>query len=266
LNKSQKGKEVVGEGISNPDAIVGRVIFTSWTRDMTLLSKGTVPTKWREDTNAVWIRKCKLVHFDKVVGKYKLRYLCGYERMVHEAVMSEIMEKHCDFSKAKHSNILAMVNDAKQEEVDFYNKWKTTYGSGQIVPSQPGAHSITINRLKGKGETVSGPVAKKKKFKSHAGVGHQLNIINSVKVLPVKGASANNVVSSSSNCGSSSNTSPNKVLQSAAVVVSAPEEGRIESSTVHVVQSEEFSVAMFPLHPNNDNTSCWINTGMQVIC
>ncbi len=311
LNKSPKVKEVAGEGNSNPDAIVGRIIFTSWTREMTLLSKGTVPSKWREDMKAVWIRKCKIVHFDKVVGEYKLRYLCGYERMVHEADMSAIMDKHRDFSKATHLNILAMVNDAQQEEVDLHNKWNTTYGSGRFTPSQPGAHSLppsgddtcdvaplTIKRAKKKGETASGLATKKKKFRSRAGVGDKLNITNSVRVLPVKRASAINVVSSSSNCGSSSNTSPNNVLLSAAVVVnvteddfsadtncgsssntspnnglltapvvvSAPEEGPNESSNVHVVQSVDFSADTFPLHPNNDNTSCWINTGMQVIC
>jgi hypothetical protein len=130
-----------------------------------------------------------------------------------------------------------MVNDAQQEEVDLHNKWNTTNGVGRFIPSQSGAHSLppsgeytcdvaplTIKRAKKKGETVSGLAPKRKKFRSRAGVGDKLNITNSVGVLPVKRAIAINVVSSSSNYGSSSNTSPNNVLLSAAVVVNVPED------------------------------------------
>ncbi len=50
---SPRGNEVAVEGNSNPEAIVGHVIFTSWTLEMNRLSRANVPSKWREDMNAV---------------------------------------------------------------------------------------------------------------------------------------------------------------------------------------------------------------------
>jgi hypothetical protein len=64
-------KEVAGEENSNPDAIVGRIIFTTWwTLEMRVLSNGIVPPKWLEDRNDVWIRKCRIVNFDKALDHY----------------------------------------------------------------------------------------------------------------------------------------------------------------------------------------------------
>ncbi len=75
-------------------------------------------------------------------------------------------------------------------------------------------------------------------------------------------ARSDNVARSSSICGRTSSNG----LQSAVVVASVCEKDVEKSSTVNVVQSVDFSVDTFPLHPNKDGISCWINTGMQVMC
>jgi hypothetical protein len=145
----------------------------------------------------------------------------------------------------------------------------------------PHVSAVSINRGSKK---ASGAAVKKRKFRSHVSFGNKLNIETIVGVSHVErgivsaanvmtgeavvitsanfAARSDNVSRAPSNCGSTSSNG----LQSARVVASVYVEDVEKSSTVNVVQSVDFSVDTFPLHPNKDGTSCWINTGMQVMC
>jgi hypothetical protein len=87
-------KGVAGEGNLDPDAIIGRIILSRWTHEMSVKSKGVVPSKWMEDRNGVWIRKCRIANLDKALGHYELIYACGYSRSVCLTDVSRIMETH----------------------------------------------------------------------------------------------------------------------------------------------------------------------------
>ena len=292
-------------------------------------SNGVVPPKWLEARKPIWIRKCRIVKFDKDLGHYELIYACGYSIVVRLTDISPVMEKHQLWAKSTNAKIIELVNDAEQD----WNNFNRICGSsdaehGVLVPiensekgvaSTGGSDSDAIDgrilisettnsseSLKGKEVAVegnsigdphvsavsinrgskkaSGAAVKKKKFRSHVGFGNKLNIETIVGVSHVErgivsaanvmtgeavvitsanfAARSDNVSRAPSNCGSTSSNG----LQSARVVASVNVEDVEKSSTVNVVQSVDFSVDTFPLHPNKDGTSCWINTGMQVMC
>jgi hypothetical protein len=102
-------KEGAGECNLDPDAIVGRIILSRWTLEMSVESNGVVPPKWLEARKPVWIRKCRIVKFDKDLGHYELIYACGYSIVVRLTDISPVMEKHQLWAKSTNAKIIELV-------------------------------------------------------------------------------------------------------------------------------------------------------------